>query len=287
MTLRTILYMVLLSVLGVGPVLAAGFDHDVHVRIKDSGCDVCHVPGVDFVPSEAICLYCHDDADIRDLPMREPKTHGPLWSLNHRNEAKLGVMDCAVCHEQSYCLDCHKAGFAHEQGRFSNSINNVHRSDFHVTHPIAARTDQQFCATCHEPNFCSDCHDRFRLRGDGIGSPSHRRTFDLGVDSSNEFVKRTHEENAGTPCDTCHTRDTVAPDAHSWSIGHAREARRNLTTCQACHPDGDVCLKCHGGLRGGVLRLNPHGDGWGDRKGGLKDASNGKTCRKCHQRGDY
>ena len=101
--------------------------------------------------------------------------------LNHRAEAKGEAIDCSACHEQSDCLECHKSGFAHEQGSFGNNMINVHRSDFHVTHPIAARTDQNLCSSCHEPKFCSECHDSFRLRSGDIGSPSHRRTFDKGL----------------------------------------------------------------------------------------------------------
>ncbi|MFO7750385.1 MAG: iron-containing alcohol dehydrogenase, partial [Desulfobacteraceae bacterium] len=69
------------------------------------------------------------------------KTHGPVWALNHRSEAKGNAVDCAACHEQDYCLECHKSGFADEQGSFSNNMINVHSSDFHVTHPLSARTD--------------------------------------------------------------------------------------------------------------------------------------------------
>jgi hypothetical protein len=54
-----------------------------------------------------------------------------------------------------------------------------------------------------------------------------------------------------------------------------------LATCQTCHPEGDVCLRCHS-AKGGVVGFNPHGKDWDDRKNRLNDASNGKTCRKCH-----
>ena len=34
-------------------------------------------------------------------------THGPVWALNHRAEAKGDAIDCSACHEQSDCLECH------------------------------------------------------------------------------------------------------------------------------------------------------------------------------------
>ena len=276
---RRILF-ALIPMLAAGALLAwaAGFDHEAHVKeyVDGGDCAACHVAGApSIIPEIAVCLECHGQEEVGGLSLPAPKTHGPLWALNHRAEAKGNAIDCSACHEQSDCLDCHKAGFSHEQGAFSNNMVNVHRSDFHVTHPIAARTDQNLCSSCHEANYCSDCHDRFQLRRGDIGSPSHRRTFDMGLN-----VAVGHENFTEAMCDDCHQPDSVSPSYHAWSIGHAREARRSLATCQACHPDGDVCLKCHS-ARGG-LRINPHGDDWGDRKGSLNDAGNGKTCRKCH-----
>jgi hypothetical protein len=276
---RRILF-ALIPMLAAGALLAwaAGFDHEAHVKeyVEGGDCAACHVAGApSIIPEIAVCLECHGQEEVGGISLPAPKTHGPLWALNHRAEAKGNAIDCSACHEQSDCLDCHKAGFSHEQGAFSNNMVNVHRSDFHVTHPIAARTDQNLCSSCHEANYCSDCHDRFQLRRGDIGSPSHRRTFDMGLN-----VAVGHENFTAAMCDDCHQPDSVSPSYHAWSIGHAREARRSLATCQACHPDGDVCLKCHS-ARGG-LRINPHGDDWGDRKGSLNDAGNGKTCRKCH-----
>jgi hypothetical protein len=117
------------------------------------------------------------------------------------------------------------------------------------------------------------------LRRGDIGSPSHRYTFDMG---RNDDIDAIHAGfTAGTACDSCHLGGSVAPSFHDWQIGHAREARRSLATCQACHPDGDVCLKCHS-ARGGAVGFNPHPKDWNSIKGTLKKASNGRTCRRCH-----
>ena len=281
MTRKLILSLVLLAV---GASLAWGmrFDHRAHLEdyVPGTSCDACHLPDApSIVPDKAVCLDCHDQdyADMTNLG--NIKTHGAVWALNHRSEAKSGAMDCAACHQQNFCLDCHKAGFADEQGDFGNSMINVHKSDFHVTHPIAARTNQQLCASCHEPSFCSDCHTDFRGRTGRAKSPSHARTFDLGF---NGDIDAIHAGMTGaTNCDACHLQGSVSPSFHDWSVGHAREARRSLTTCQACHPQGDVCISCHS-AKGGAVGFNPHGKNWDDRKNRLNDASNGKTCRICH-----
>lgn len=272
-----------LTVLGAAAVVAAvPFDHSAHLEYVDNDCATCHREGAKSVsPDLEICAECHDQEFVDDVAFPSLKTHGPVWALNHRPYAKLSDFDCAVCHQQVDCLQCHKSRPADEFGEWGNNMINVHRSDFHITHPIAARTDQQLCASCHEAKFCSDCHNDFRL-GRASG-PSHRRTFDLGVASG----VSAHANFEGitvdvtTNCDACHLSGSVATDFSHWAGDHKREARKNLASCQACHPGGDVCLRCHSD-KGGSPGFNPHGSDWGDRADRLKDASNGKTCRKCH-----
>jgi hypothetical protein len=282
MTHKLILSMVLLAA-GVSLSWASmRFDHRAHVDEYAAGmdCATCHLPGAkSIVPERKVCLDCHDQGVVDATVLGGTKTHGPVWPINHRSEAKLNAgLDCAACHQQNFCLDCHKAGFADEQGKFGNNMINVHSSDFHVTHPIAARTNPQLCSSCHEQSFCSDCHTDFRV-GRASG-PSHRRSF--GIGGVNGDINQIHiGMGPGTDCDQCHSLGTVAPSFHEWQLGHAREARKNLQTCQACHPGGDTCLNCHS-AKSGVVGFNPHGKGWSDRRDRLNDASNGKTCRMCH-----
>ena len=277
--IRKIFALMTLLLLAAATAWGASFDHDAHLQeyMPGMSCDTCHKPDAEtIVPSKGVCLDCHGQELVDESSLAGIKTHGPVWALNHRSEAKGNAIDCSSCHEQKYCLDCHKAGFADEQGDFSNNMINVHRSDFHVTHPIAARTDQQLCASCHEPSFCSDCHNDFRV-GRASG-PSHKRVFGLGL---NGDIDAIHAGIDSTQCDSCHLQGSVAPDFHDWSVGHAREARKNLVTCQACHPEGDVCIRCHS-AKGGAGGFSPHGDDWEDHADRLNDASNGRTCKRCH-----
>ncbi|MDT8441549.1 MAG: cytochrome C [Desulfuromonadales bacterium] len=289
MTRKVLPILTLLLAAGATLVSASVFEHRAHLEeyIPGTSCDSCHLADANsIVPDPKVCLDCHDQAVVDGVAFGKTKTHGPVWALNHRLEAQRQSPDCAACHQQDFCLDCHKAGFADEMGAFGNNMINVHRSDFHVSHPIAARSDQRLCASCHEANYCNDCHASWRFRNGDLGSPSHRRTFGLGFDDADfdqihQPIRNLAIKDASLACDSCHLQSSVAPDFHSWSIGHAREARRSLATCQSCHPDGDVCLQCHS-ARSGASAFNPHPKDWGDMKNRLKDASNGRTCRKCH-----
>jgi hypothetical protein len=279
MTRKVLLSLTLLMV-GVTVVWAGDFDHQAHLGeyVPETSCDTCHLADAQsIVPDTKVCLDCHDKDEVADVNLKQAITHGPVWALNHRAEAKGKAIDCAACHSQKDCLECHKSGFADEMGEFGNNMINVHRDDFQVSHPIAARTDQNLCSSCHETQFCSDCHEDWRFKTGDIGSPSHRRTFDKGF--SNVNINSVHAGiNNTQACDICHP---ATMDFHSWSVGHAREARKSLITCQSCHPDGDVCLSCHS-AKGGAGGFNPHPKDWSDFKNRLDRASNGRTCRKCH-----
>jgi len=259
---------------GATAVPAATFNHANHLEyLEGEPCTTCHRPGAPAIrPAvKTVCVDCHDEEFIGELVLPGLKTHGPTWALTHRDEAKGKAIDCSNCHQQADCLQCHGAGFADEFGSFSNNMVNVHRSDFHVTHPIAARTNPQLCASCHESKFCRDCHNQFAPADLAIAS--HRRQW-----RDTEVAGTAHATFTEDQCQTCHP-GSVLP-SHNWVNGHRREARKNLVTCQTCHPEGDVCLKCHSARTG--LGVNPHPKDWDDIKGRLEKASNGRTCRKCH-----
>jgi len=269
-----ILWATILVCFGVGPALAVQFNHDEHqIYLEaDQTCTACHKPEAKvIVPDKKDCLECHQEDFYAEVSFSGTSTHGPVWSMNHRAAVKSGAIDCSACHEQDYCLECHKAGFADEMGDFGNNMINVHRSEFHVTHPIAARTDPQLCSSCHENKFCVDCHTRFAP--EDLAILSHRKGW-----SGMTAADTQHDLFTPDMCQTCHL-NSVLP-SHEWSSVHAREARKNLATCQTCHPEGDICLTCHSARTG--LRINPHPKDWDDMRDRLKDASDGRTCRKCH-----
>ncbi|MDF1535480.1 MAG: cytochrome c3 family protein [bacterium] len=243
------------------------FDHDFHVGETESDCGVCHQEAdLDIAPPLERCEECHEKSFLADVKIPARVTQDSFWYRDHGPYAEELVNNCASCYREDFCLDCHKAGFADEQGKL-----NVHRSDFRVTHPIHARADNRSCTVCHEERFCSDCHSEFAP--EDLAFESHRRSWSDLPTGGGPHDLVTEEE-----CDICHS-DSVLP-SHDWTDTHAREARRSLPTCQACHPDADVCLKCHSAREG--LIVNPHPRDWDDMKDYLDGASGGKTCRRCH-----
>lgn len=217
------------------------------------------------------CNACHQSSGV--VP-----NHGSMWTKEHRLYAEKQPNNCKDCHQQSYCLECHTGGGIDSDLHVSTSgvdyMPKSHRTDFRELHPIKALDDPRSCYRCHDAKkFCNECHSKFNQND--LRILSHRRGFsDLEVKQGGP----RHSTFTAAQCQTCHP-NSVLP-RHQWSASHAREARKNLVSCQTCHPEGDVCLKCHSAISG--LKVNPHPRNWGKISGRLKDASDNRTCIKCH-----
>ena len=189
------------------------------------------------------CAECHKEEGV-------PPNHGGGWKNEHRILASGLGNNCYECHEQSTCQNCHKGGGMDAKLSGSQWKRDIapdsHRSNWISIHPIQAQTNPQNCSRCHEPKFCSDCHGR--LKKSDLTIKSHRKTS-----TGQSYIASFPDE-------------------------HAAEARRNLASCQSCHPDGDVCLACHSARTG--LKINPHPANFkADR---IRSRSNSRSCRVCH-----
>ena len=168
--------------------------------------------------------------------------------------AKVDEASCAQCHTQDYCLDCHQGGGINADlstatfGRDYHPKN--HRTDFLSIHPIKALDNPQNCTRCHDQSFCNSCHTRFPKGS--LRIKSHQM---LGANGQR-----------------------YAPAINE----HATEARRNLQSCQSCHPEGDVCIQCHASGK-----TNPHPRNWKDISGNIRNRGGNKVCLKCHLPGSF
>jgi hypothetical protein len=275
---KAIILVVLLVAFFAAASYAAGvFSHKVHrdALPEYAECTPCHAEGaLSLDVDRSKCAECHESAmaDSVEIPPRE--THGAFWFREHGTYVapdapgvRENLTQCASCHEESFCLDCHKGGF-----REATISANVHVADVLVTHPIRARMASAECASCHEDRFCLDCHDRYN-RND-LGFDSHRRSWsDLTAGASGP----AHSTFTSSDCQTCHVGGVLP--SHDWTLQHGREARRYLDTCKACHPDADVCIKCHSATTG--LGVNPHPKGWDSIYSNYEQAGRA-TCKKCH-----
>lgn len=112
-------------------------------------CHDCHVEKMN-APSE--CRLCHPEPSTI-----WPQNHNYDYKNNHTEDAQADQDGCSECHKQlSFCTDCHfKRNFS---GGFSGI--RVHRLGYKTMHGLDARIAPAECGSCHQANYCSDCHRR-------------------------------------------------------------------------------------------------------------------------------
>lgn len=111
-------------------------------------CFTCH--GTPRAPkASADCRVCHpSDFDLH------PQSHkvAKKWKLGHGSVAKADRAQCAMCHKQSFCDDCHGLTMPHPKGWARGKSG----------HAALAERNRAVCARCHEdkPDLCSMCHHK-------------------------------------------------------------------------------------------------------------------------------
>jgi hypothetical protein len=131
----------------------------------DSGRDLAtqHESVADLGQSTSNCLACHEAGDEK-LAFGD-FVHTPNWLEGHRQRAYQSEAVCAMCHQQSYCSDCHAT-----RTELKSSIKNQtstgrqmqHRGDYLTRHRIDGRIDPTSCFRCHgnpkSAQTCVACH---------------------------------------------------------------------------------------------------------------------------------
>lgn len=104
-----------------------------------------------------ICGDCHTDG-------RSALNHTADFSVRHKFYAMQQKQACQVCHQDSFCADCH----AHreelkpsDKNKDSPEIAMPHRGDYLTQHKIDGRINPASCFPCHgrqNNERCKTCH---------------------------------------------------------------------------------------------------------------------------------
>jgi Cytochrome c7 and related cytochrome c len=251
--------------------LAILFGHDEHLNMPEvkGQCVKCHagavgnVAGKPLFPAMATCLGCHQHkaefeqnvcgtchkpADLRGLKPVSFLAHTGGWIRRHAAPGRDVAQTCTQCHAQAQCDSCHDATQTlRVELRNPDAIGRefVHRFDFLSRHVIEARSQPAMCQSCHVKQDCDGCHVRRGVSGGAV--------------------------------------DGRNPHPPNWAVGvgvagnqHGRAARRDISSCAACHDQGPAtnCVRCHapGGIGG-----TPHPPGWRSTQ-----SSGAGACANCH-----
>lgn len=123
---------------------------------NEAGQGICHSCHLDSLSAPFECQLCH--VNVSSI---WPENHNYNYAKNHSNDAQFDEDSCSECHKDlTFCTDCHfnrQFGGANRAGALGN------KADFHILayktlHAMDARISPLECASCHQANFCSDCH---------------------------------------------------------------------------------------------------------------------------------
>ena len=229
------------------------------------------------------CAGCHGDGASFLVSLPEPEPGGATgvqvvalrppghtftFAVQHGTAASLGLPNCAACHAEAECVDCHalrgtgqppspSVPSARHEVRNDDAPPGVaavpsaepaggfHPVDFVMRHAAEAYSVRSDCTSCHSTEvFCRDCHTNL-----GFGDDRATR--------GNSF-------------------HSAQPD---WLLSHGKAARQGLEECASCHQQ-DSCLRCHSAKAG--WRVSPHGPDFDPER--VADRSR-QSCGICHSGG--
>lgn len=80
------------------------FGHRAEAFARDLDCANCH-------STEVFCRSCHENSGASSTDSRSSSYHdaNPLWLISHGQAARQSLDNCASCHQQTDCLQCHSA----------------------------------------------------------------------------------------------------------------------------------------------------------------------------------
>ncbi len=122
-----------------------------------------HESAADLGQSTEQCTDCHD-ARGEKLAFGS-FNHNEVWGTAHRQPAYQQERVCAMCHQTSFCSDCHAT-----RVELKPSLKNQgetyrqmpHRGDYLSRHRIDGRVDPTSCFRCHgnpkAARTCVPCH---------------------------------------------------------------------------------------------------------------------------------
>lgn len=177
-------------------------DHVEHAK-RNGSCVSCHVRTAHPIEGRGNalslmgqCYTCHGTAAHPEAPTAcgachpddyelLPASHAvPVWATEHGEVAQTDEGLCTMCHERSFCDDCHGLEMPHPDGWVGEAAG----------HGRVAQTDTATCERCHSggPDLCTMCH----------------HTSYVPLESP--WIEEHHAEviaDGPEHCLTCHTRE--------------------------------------------------------------------------------
>jgi hypothetical protein len=123
-----------------------------------------HPDAAELSVAPKVCTDCHDRGTALAY---ERYVHTADFGKNHRAEATQGEAICALCHQTSFCNDCHATRIELKpslKNQTETYRSMPHRGDYLSRHRIDGRVDPTSCFRCHgnpkTAQTCVSCHGK-------------------------------------------------------------------------------------------------------------------------------
>ena len=218
---------------------------------------------VPVVPAGSSFLYCSDCHADLDISFKAGEH--PTLLFTHDGHFDIGVSDCAACHaatthepdkiNRPTMVTCYQCHTLEADARAPGDCNLCHPKDLdpepktHLNddwvpklHSEAAKANPFDCATCHEQEFCNQCHGLRLPHPDVWDTVVHAEAFFADPELCDSCHPREPLVERDE-CDTCH--HPQGPDSSTWIEWHPNVVEdRGAETCFQCHAT-DTCRTCH------------------------------------------
>lgn len=184
------------------------------------------------VPSAPVRAIALQHAPQQDTTPHKVLVHSPGYVRAHGSAASAGSSQCASCHAQSFCTNCHVGELS---GR------RYHPANFVSSHPAKAYGRDTECSACHTTEaFCRSCHRQVGLAAKaGIRSTVFHNAQPFWLLEHGRAARQDL-----TNCTTCH-QQTYCLQCHSDVGSRINPHGQNFNAAMMSKRNSQICLVCH------------------------------------------
>ena len=213
------------------------FQHAVHLQ-RNYPCEACHPTfGHDGTkiarPTMQSCYRCHglshagagqvatvacQKCHPKGFQLKPPDHTAAFAQLDHGKRAAADGAYCAMCHQLTFCKDCHtgkKVGSWMTPGQ--KVVPGDHRlTTWNINHGKLFLQDKGLCGSCHDTASCTTCHKTPMPHPNGWLADHHAK----GIDASD--------------CNICHVNRDACQQCHHDKV---KDAALTAANCVGCHKE--------------------------------------------------
>lgn len=217
------------------------FAHAEHLR-RDYQCTVCHPAfghGAETIqrPPMETCYKCHglvhaagglvateacDKCHPKGFKLMPDNHTQAFIAGGHKERASDDQAYCAMCHQTSFCIECHQGRKVLSNGQLSKQVlpDDHKRADWSQKHGPLYLQQKGACSSCHDSASCTTCH---------YTTMPHPADWQAKHGKTARAIPADKRD-----CNVCHTDRSQCQNCHHGGVGNGALVR---SACVGCHQE--------------------------------------------------